>query len=212
MNPNTLLDKLAGIVTGLPFMPKLQKFFYVGPVLAKYDGGRLFREVVATLMKLACIGVALGGLRMVLLFLEVLGDEPLPSILLMLWTVVVCYSTIHVLWARANTILGQGDSEINITPILVVLIRTVGEVISFVYYATAVFGFVICIIGGASGGTPIPMEKGFEGAIYVLGFGLIGGFVVTLGAYFWAELINIGVSIAKNTETIAKNSSGGDAA
>ena len=207
MNPNSLLDKLGGIVTGLPFMPKIQKYLFVGPVLAKYDGGKLFREVVATLMKLACIGVALGGLRMELLFIELLGDQPLPSLLLMLWTIIVCYSTIHVLWTRANMIYNQPDSEINITPILVVLIRTVGEVISFVYYTTAVFGFVICIIGGADGGTPIPMEKGFEGAIYVLGFGLIGGFIATLAAYFWAEAINIAVTIARNTEIMAKSAS-----
>ena len=68
MNPNALLDKLGAIVSGLGFWPKITKFIPVGAVLAKYDGGKLFREVVATLMKLACIGVALGGLRVVLLF------------------------------------------------------------------------------------------------------------------------------------------------
>ena len=50
----------------------------------------------------ARIGVALGFrcLRMELLFIELaLGDQPLPSLLLMLWTIIVCYtaSSIHVL-------------------------------------------------------------------------------------------------------------------
>jgi len=46
---------------------------------------------------------------------------------------------------------------------------------------------------------------GFEAGLYTLILGLFGGFLITLFAYFWAELINIGVSIAQNLEKIAKS-------
>ena len=52
MNPNSLLDKLGNAVSGLGFWPKVTKFLPIGVILAQYDGGKLFREVVATLMKL----------------------------------------------------------------------------------------------------------------------------------------------------------------
>jgi hypothetical protein len=201
MNPNALLNKLGGMVTGLPFMPKIQKFVPIGPVLAKYDGGTLFREVVATLMKLSCIGAALGALAFIVKLLELIGDAPLPGLLMILFVLTCTYTTITVLWTRANTIMGQPDSEINILPIVVVLIRTGGEVASFCLYAYGIFGFFICTFGGIN-----MFGKGLDVGIGLLIAGLVGGFLVTLGAYFWAELINIGVSMARNLEKIAKSS------
>ena len=198
MNPNALLDKLGGIVSGLPFWSIIKKFVPIGPILAKYDGGKLFREVVATLMKLGCIGMALASLAFVVKMLELLGDAPLPGLLMILFVITCTYTTITVLWTRANTVMGQPDSEINILPIVVVLIRTGGEVWSFIAYAYGIFGFFICTFGGFD-----MFGKGLDVGIGVLIGGLVGGFLITLGSYFWAELINIGVSMARNLEKIA---------
>jgi hypothetical protein len=203
MNPNSLLDKLGTAVSGLGFWPKVTKFLPIGAILAQYDGGKLFREVVATLMKLSCIGVALGALGFLLKVLEVIGDFPLPALLMILFVLVISYTTIVTLWKRANDIHGQPDSEINITPILVVMIRTGGEIFSFILYAYGIFGFFIATFGGIDAG--IEMGKGIDVGIGLLITGLVGGFFVTLGAYFWAELVNITVSIAKNLEKIAKS-------
>jgi hypothetical protein len=200
MNPNALLNKLGGMVTGLPFMPKIKKFVPIGPVLAKYDGGTLFREVVAILMKLGCIGMVLGALAFIVKLFEVIGDLPLPTLLMIAFVMTITYSSISVLWTRAETILAQPDSEINILPIMVVLIRTWGEVMSFILYAYGLFGFFICTFGGND-----MFGKGLDVGIKVLIMGLVGGFLVTLLAYFWAELVNISVSIARNLEKIAKS-------
>ena len=202
MNPNALLDKLGGIVSGLGFWPKISKFIPVGGVLSKYDGGKLFREVVATLLKLSCIGVALGALAFILKAIEFIGDVPLPALLMILFVLTITYTTIVTLWTRAGDIYNQPDSAINITPILVVLIRLAGEVWSFILYAYGIFGFFICAFGGIE-----MFGKGLEAGIGALIMGLVGGFFVTLGAYFWAELVNITVAIAQNTEKIAKNTS-----
>jgi uncharacterized membrane protein YedE/YeeE len=47
--------------------------------------------------------------------------------------------------------------------------------------------------------------KGLDVGIKILIMGMVGGFFVTLLAYFWAELVNISVSIARNLEKIAKS-------
>jgi hypothetical protein len=198
MNPNALLDKLGGIVSGLPFWSIIKKFVPIGPILKKYDGGALFREVVATLMKLACIGVVLGALYFIVKALELIGDFPLPTLLMIVFVLTITYTTVTVLWTRGNTVMGQPDSEINILPIVVVLIRTGGEVWSFILYAYGIFGFFICTFGGND-----MFGKGLDVGIGVLITGLVGGFMITLGTYFWAELINIGVSMARNLEKIA---------
>jgi hypothetical protein len=202
-------DKIESLVK--PVTSKMEKVYYAPKVLAKYEGGVLFREVVSAFLKLSALLTFGISVKVIWELLTAGYGGILGNLLLVVWVATFAYSTIHVLWVRAGDIQNQPASEIAILPIAIVLVRMCGEIASLAFFVFGMVGAVIVLVGSQVHGLgpfsfvseAIQMGDGFGAAVAVLAQGGLLGFGAAFSAYLTAELLNLTVSMAKNMEKLA---------
>jgi hypothetical protein len=202
-------DKIESLVK--PVTSKMEKVYYAPKVLAKYEGGVLFREVVSAFLKLSALLTFGVGVKVIWELLTAGSGGILGNLLLVAVVITFSYSTMHVLWIRASDIRDQPSSEIAIMPIAITLIRMCGEIASLAFFVFGIIGAVIALLGSQSHGLgpfgfiteAIDTGSGLGAALGVLVQGGILGFASAFFSYLTAELLNLTVSMAKNMEKLA---------
>jgi hypothetical protein len=190
-------------------------FFY--PVLDALSDGRVIRRVVQGILKVsAWILAALGILAVIQILKEGLrSNETLATVGSVLFAIVVLAWVACVFQAcyyRSLSIDELGPSEYTVIPIVSILCRLTGEVLTTLFVALAVG---LCLLSwlGAATGSPLAWAFG-RGPLwssennFVVGLSLFGWFLLmAMGTillfYFLAEAVVVLADIARHTRRLA---------
>jgi hypothetical protein len=202
-------------------MDFVKKLLFMPKILSYLASGSLFRSVVGRLMQLAGVLVALGGLigwfRLVANGFESVPSKGILGLLVLVLALLACiYAIAHTLWIRGGEIANAEDSEIFVLPIVINIIRMSGDIAGT---CLAIVGIAGCLGSWLAFGALSEFQglgiPGLEGDNFFLaGLACLSmcwgiGFLVALGCYLYAELLNLFVSMAQSLEAIRKQGNGG---
>jgi hypothetical protein len=191
-----------------------KKLLFMPKVLDYLSSGSLFRTVVGRVLQLAGVLVAIGGLIGWFQW-AVHGFENVPSkgilgLIILLLAILTCiYVIAHTLWIRGGEIANAEDSEIFVLPIVIKIIRMFGDIGGT---CLAIIGVAGCLGSWLAFGAlsdfralDIPGLDGdnfFFAGLACLAACWAIGFMVAMGLYLYAELLNLFVSMAQDLSAI----------
>ncbi|HEV2352247.1 MAG TPA: zinc ribbon domain-containing protein [Terriglobia bacterium] len=192
----------------------MDKFLFAGTFLKLASKGSFFRMIIATVLRVAAVLIAIGG---VLAFVEVFRfitqlptSALLGGIVFEALLIVAVYIVVHIQWIRAGDIAQLPESNFNVIPIVAVLLKMWGEIYSCAGAVIAVgAGVFIWFAGPEIQGflqQALPLfpsststNQSFMAGLMVMIYGLAICFSVLVFSYFVSEMILLGVQIERNT-------------
>ena len=200
MTPWLFVPQLLTLLSHGTFFRKL--FFYLFRVTA----------VISALMGLViCAGILTAALRLP-------GIALIGAFLFIAFAAVAFYAAAHIYWLRAVDIRNLPDGPLTMTPIVAIMLRTVGEVFAVVISVLSIGLFVLFLLAGQEAGTiasEVPgIPRGLAGGgnpflagLIIMAFGIILAMVQLAYFYLLAELVGVLAQIAGNTALTAANTS-----
>jgi hypothetical protein len=193
----------------------MRKFLLAPQLLQLLEEGKLFRVIFAWILRIqAALAILVGVLLSIELwrFASGLNTGGILGLLLLQCCLVVAFTFImHLSWLRASGLLSMNDVHTeggrDAIPVTQLLLRLGGEIFASLMAACGVGGaFLVWLSAGdgirALSLLPIPSNYAgdvFQAGLTVLGTGLLLAACALLGAYFLVGMIDVLVSIEKNT-------------
>jgi hypothetical protein len=192
----------------------LLTFLY--PYLDALNKGYLFRKIYNWYFKALGVLFALGGLLLLIQELKFAFQVNSPLVTL----VGIILAAIIVLWAftlfqisfyRAKSVKELGESEFNLTPIIGLFIKYLGEVIAATILFLGFAGFIGILIAGGQEETRglfqgiLPYGSSFMYGVGLLLSSIITSVFVLIFFYYIYERMSMTESIARNVHALANN-------
>ncbi len=191
---------------------------FCSPVFHALENGLVLRTLVALALRIIAIVIVLAG---VFEFIDILksafsfptAQQTIGGLVFGILCLVAAVVDFFILFYRAATIGTLGDSSFTVLPIFSVIFRTWGEIYSASLLAVGVGGTLFTWFTGFSPlqllsalGPFMPSLPGggtfFDGLIFLLVISMFA-FAFLILFYFLAEVVLVGVDIAKNVGRLA---------
>lgn len=199
-------------------------WMFVPAAVAQLATGSFFKRYFHVLLRALAVVSALGGLVSVFGMLYAMGRAVeyaggvgkagvvLAFIVFAATMAALVYVVVHLLILRSNTVAQLPDSEFVVIPILVVLLRLAGEILSAVIVAISFVTFLAMLFAGDAAGFLLDRfdalsfgsrGAGFVGGAISLVSGCLVATLVLLVGYYLSESLAVFVRIAEHTKAIA---------
>jgi len=202
----------------------MKKVLFMEPVLRFIGEGRLFTGVVASAVRIFAlllgVGVFVAWVQLWKLVFNMHGAAVLGGLLFQGFFVVGAYMVVHTMWLRSMDIQHIERSDFNVTPILSILVRMLGEIYACISTTLGVGGGVAVLFGSYlapyitefipgiawpqallfrpfAGGT-----SAFVSALLLAVGGAISAVIWLLVFYFMSEILLAVIDIARNTKVL----------
>ncbi len=193
----------------------LLTFLY--PYLDALNKGYLFRKIYNWYFKTFGIVFGIGALLLIIeeLKLAFRASSALVTfvgILLAIILVVWAFVLFQISFYRAKSVEDLGESEFNLTPIIGLFIKYVGEVIAATVLIVGVAGFLGILIAGGQEETRglfqgiLPYGSSFMYAVGLLLSSIITSVFILIFFYYIYERLSMTESIARNVHAMAQGS------
>jgi len=194
----------------------MEKYLFMRPVLRRLSEGRIFRlAFTVALRALAGVTILVGlvtWLTMWKIVSSLSGIGLLGGFVFQLLFGIAVYAVAHTILIRAGDVARLSESELTLLPIAIIVVRLIGEVwAAFGITMSIAGGILIWFAGGSSyqllSGLPrvVPFSFGgdtFVGGLLLIVIGTLMSFFALTAFYWLAELLGLGVGIARNAERI----------
>jgi len=197
----------------------MDRFMFLSKGLRAIQDGSMFSIVLGWLVRVCGVSMAvLLIVDSVTLWKPVLDSRHLTAQLMTMAIVgevliiLVCYVLFNILWLRGSDMLElKRDNDYNVTPIFVLLIKTVFESMAVLAIASGLLGGLsLWLEARIPALFPSPVDVGFlaffagnnaflRGLTQIVA-GPVAAFLLILLGYFLAETLGALVSIARNTK------------
>jgi hypothetical protein len=159
-----MLEKIAELenkVSENPNFKKVEKYFFVNHVIKWLSDGFVFRTAASLFMKAGALYFVFEALwgsgdSSWIKYWGDIGDlesKILPSALItQVAGLLVIYAVAHLMFNRAHKIQNLPAGEINVTPIFVVSLRLIGEILAVSLFVFGVAGSICLLINGDDAG------------------------------------------------------------
>lgn len=188
----------------------MERLLILGPLLYAISNGGLFRFVFTWFLRIAALFVIIATLWASWQLWSSLGNRSPISYFLAALVVEAAilaagFVVLNILIYRSNDIMNIPDvKDYPTTPIIVLLIKTVGEIVASLYILIgSATGISFWIVGNYR------VKPALDLPFLTLGYGASGGSIMVLGlllgfgellsSYFLAEMIGAPVDIVRNT-------------
>lgn len=193
-------------------------FTFFDPVLNALTDGKVIRKTIAWILQILGVLAALAGLLAVIQVLKFSfqthsAEATIGGLFLAMVFSVAVACVAQILFARAKSVKGLGDSPFTVIPIVSLMLRAIGEMYATLGLAIGIGGCVFLwlaranplgLLGGFDSFMPsLPSEGTFLGGLVFCVLMAFVSFVVLLVFYFSAEAMVVVVDIAKNTRSLA---------
>ena len=180
-------------------------FFFIKPALTALEEGRSVRFGIFILMWVIAIAIVIGGIvQWIDSWNFVSGQDAagvIGVIIFQLIFLLLLYFIFQILVIRASDVLNVEafDNEFTVIPVMSVLARTVGELLAVVWIFLGIGGLIVFWFSGYApystdfGLFGVLGGSGFKGGVLALVAGIVQAFVTIVIAYFWAEVIILGL-------------------
>jgi len=198
----------------------------IRPVLEALNDGKVVRRAVAITLRVVAGLTALGSIFLIIEGLKLSFDMPtegtVGGLLLVVIFAASIFAVLQILFYRAGTIEGLGDSPFTVIPIVSVLLRAIGEIYAALSAAVSAGGCLfiwlakadpLWLLGGLGAFLPtMSVEGTFLGGLLFLLYFLFLGFALLILFYFLAESTVVLADIARNIRQLVQQTGGEPAA
>ncbi|MCB1137462.1 MAG: hypothetical protein KDK23_01855 [Leptospiraceae bacterium] len=189
----------------------LDRILIFRPVINWISDGRFFASLIAWSLRILAVIVFIGSLGSCYKIWSQLPTEvPFKYIaafvVMTIFVLAIGFFVINILLIRAEDILAlPAVKDYSITPIFVICVKMIGEILATVYASLGVALGLAAFIGGDSVGRTLSvlslpgMSAGSGSGFLLIVGGLLIGLMLLFVAYYVAEQIGALVDIARNT-------------
>lgn len=192
----------------------LDKVLILKPYIEKVTSGEMFRFLFAWFYRILS-GLILIGIFWASWELWSSMSSKMPAkffiggVILQIFIFVLAFVIINILLIRSTDILElPSTKEYSVTPIIIILLKTWGEILAASYLVLGfAMGIAIFIVGGNVGKLmpiSLPGLSGAGSGFGVMVFGVIGSFLTLFFFYWLAEIWAAVVDTARNTSVMVQ--------